>query len=268
MFKLWQNIILRPRARKFKVVKKINEHTTLISIYYIQYTANYHLIPALPLYSNIRTTCIHTHTHYRAQQLSHWKLSHKYQCKLGEYISGTKVKANTPPAPNPIDPSLPHPKGRTGNTKSDPLPGFMNFKYEKSSKPKARFIKPGKLTPFLNKSIQNDPDQTEFPYSQLSNQQVILPNGKYRHIASYSLEELCQLGWDGATYQGQTFEAEWVPFVNGYDSDPEHEYEEFDIMTAKRYGIVGQNDEGKYLATPGMGGRSSVVQLKVPRKER
>jgi hypothetical protein len=148
----------------------------------------------------------------------------------------------------------------------------MCFKREKSGKPKARLIKPGKLTPFVNKSIINDPNETEFPYEQLSNQQVevrMLPrrlptNGKYRHIATYSLEELCKMGWDGATYQGNTFEGEWVPFVSGYDSDPEHEYEDFDIAVAKREGIVGQNDEGKYMVTPGMGGKSSIVQLKVP----
>ena len=206
------------------------------------------------------------------QQMEHWKQSHKYQCKPDQYIPGTRVKTDTTPAPNPLDPSLEHPKGRTGRTRGDPLQGIMGFKYENSGKPKARLIKPGKLTPFINKSFINDPIETEFPYEQLPNQQVsmrhALTKEKYRHIATFSLEELCKLGWDGATYQGHTFEGEWVPFVSGYDSDPEHEYEDFDIAVAKRNGIVGQNDEGKYMVTPGIGGKSSIVQLKVPRKGR
>jgi len=142
----------------------------------------------------------------------------------------------------------------------------MCLKYEKSGKHKARLIKPGKLTPYVNRTRNKDPGATEFPYERLDNQQVMLEGGKYRHIASYSLEELRKMEWDGATYQGMTYQGTWVPFVSGYDSDPDHEYEDFDMDVARREGIAGQDDVGKYMMTPGLSGdgQGSLVKLKAP----
>ena len=204
------------------------------------------------------------------QQRTHWKKTHKYLCKPDEYIPGTKIKTSTEPAPNPLDPALHHPQGRTGLTKRDPLQAFMYFKYEKSGEYKARLIKPGKLTPYINRSRNKDPGETEFPYEGLENQQVMLEEdgGKCRHIASYSLEELRKMKWDGAMYQGETYKGVWVPFVSGYDSDPGQEYEDFDmdVDVARREGVAGLDDVGKYIMMPGLGGdgQGSLVQLQAP----
>jgi len=132
----------------------------------------------------------------------------------------------------------------------------MCFKYFKNGKNKVRIILPGKLTPYVNSSIDGDPNATEYPYqkglSTRGNQQVRLLNGKYRHIASYSLEELRKMGWDGAMYNGGTYDGVWVPFIDGYDSDPDHEYEPFDIAIAKRSGTAGtKNITGLCMSIPG-----------------
>jgi hypothetical protein len=50
------------------------------------------------------------------------------------------------------------------------------------------------------------------------------PPGKYCHIASYSLQELLNLKWDGSLYHSDT----------GYDSDSDDEYEPIDIELGRR----------------------------------
>lgn len=183
-------------------------------------------------------------------QIKHWNHSHKYLCKEGKYIRGTRIKTQgTKLAPNPIDPYLSFPRGRTGNTPDDPLQLFHLFKIDKTRQRKARMIKPGKLTPYVNRTLDGNPLYTEYPYEQKENQQVQLMNKKYRHIASFSLEELRMMQWDGAMYQGDTFKGVWVPFVDGYDSDPSHEYERFDINIAIEAGTAGVNDFNKYMMT-------------------
>lgn len=189
--------------------------------------------------------------------------SHKFLCKEGKYIRGTKVKSNKAPSPNPLHPSLSFPRDRDGSSVDRPLQSCMLFKREKSNKAKVRLIKPGKLTPYINRSFNGDPKQTEYPYEQKSNQQVRLDDGKYRHIASFTMEELQIMGWDGAMYQGETYPGVWVPFVDGYDSDPSHDYEEFDVNTAKQRGIVGVNDAGKYMVTA-----TGLVRLNNPKVPR
>ena len=200
----------------------------------------------------------------REHQMAHWKTSHRYLCDPKKYIRGTRIKTSSPLGENSIDPKLKDPSGRSGKTMKDPLKAFYYFKYEKTTnKAKARLIKPGKLTPYVNHSLDDDPNQTRYPYEHLDNQQVCLENGKYRHIASFNLTELRKMGWDGAMYQGNTCRGVWVPLVNGYDSDPEHEYEEVNIRAAMRLGVVGLNDAGLYMETPG--NPPALTQLKNPR---
>lgn len=198
-----------------------------------------------------------------AHQKEHWMLSHKFLCKEGKYIRGTKVKSNKAPSPNPLDPSLSFPRDRDGSSVDRPLQSCMLFKREKSNNAKVRLIKPGMLTPYINRSFNGDPKQTEYPYEQKPNQQVCLDNGKYRHIASFTMEELQIMGWDGAMYQGETYPGVWVPFVDGYDSDPSHDYEDFDINIAKEHGTIGINDTGKYMATA-----TGLVRLNNPKVPR
>ena len=84
----------------------------------------------------------------------------------------------------------------------------MCFKYFKNKKHEVQVILPGKLTPYMNSSIEDNPNAIEYPYenglSTHKNQQVFLLNGKYRHIASYTLDELRSLGWYGTVYNGGT----------------------------------------------------------------
>lgn len=124
-----------------------------------------------------------------------------------------------------------------------PLAGIMHFKYNVDGTPRARVVLPGKLTPY----------QDPTPYLETGSKLVPLPSGKYRHIASFSLEELRQLGWDGARYYSDSLKENWVPFVCGYDSDPGHEYEPFDIEAAKSLGVVGNPMVGLYAQIPTQG---------------
>ena len=155
-----------------------------------------------------------------------------------------------PPRRNPLE--GPYPYGRTGKTMRDPLAGFMVHKLNKAGKPDSRMIFPGKLTPFV-------PDQngcaesifTEDPnYSKVEQ----LPNGRYRHIASYTLDELIDLGWDGSWYTStranHAVRGQYVPFIFGYDSDEEDEYEPFDVEARKREGTIGRPIElkGRYIS--------------------
>jgi hypothetical protein len=141
----------------------------------------------------------------------------------------------------PVNPLLGnYAHGRTGRTPRDPLRGFAVLKLEKGGKPKARLIKPGKKTPYVTVD-----HETVSPYDYGEAEQFKLPmkpNGRYRHIASYSLEELIDMGWDGAKYNSST-QGAWVPYVPGYDSDPDDEYERVNIAHGKRQGLIGLTEE-------------------------
>ena len=65
-----------------------------------------------------------------------------------------------------------------------------------------------------------------------------MANVNYRHVASFTVKELRQLGWDGAMYNSQSV-GTWVPSRDGYDSDPDDEYETFDRRKAHRSGAIG-----------------------------
>ena len=142
--------------------------------------------------------------------------------------------------------------GRTGRTPQDPLCGFFHLKYNKAGTPAPRIVKPGKYTPY-RVSPNGDVDS---PYEEKGSKLQRQPNGKYRHIASYSLEELIALGWDGAMYtsaRGQhAANGHYVPFVVGYDSDADDEYEPIDVQAGKRAGIIGlpSEENGFYMALP------------------
>lgn len=64
-----------------------------------------------------------------------------------------------------------------------------------------------------------------------------MANVNYRHVASFTVKELRQLGWDGAMYNSQSV-GTWVPSRDGYDSDPDDEYETFDRRKAHRSGAM------------------------------
>lgn len=111
-----------------------------------------------------------------------------------------------------------------------------------------RLLKPGTLTPVT--------DELETPYEDQGSKQVPLASGCYRHIASYSLKELLQMGWDGAKYNStDTLPGLYVPFVCGYDSDPDNVYVTLtkdDIVKARKEGLVGlpKSEEGLYMEVP------------------
>ena len=120
-----------------------------------------------------------------------------------------------------------------------------------------RFVKPGKLTPIGQRGVGFNS-----PYAENGSKQVPLVSGKYRHIASYSLEQLLQLGWDGAKYSSSdTIPGTSVPFVCGYDSDPDNEYAPFDVAKARQEGLVGlqQQDVGLYMKVPTRTGESTQI---------
>ena len=136
------------------------------------------------------------------------------------------------------------------STIRDPLQGFTSFQYNKAGKPIVRMIKPGKLTPFV-------PDEEGYatpPVHWQENKLAPLPNGKYRHIASYTLNELIDLGWCGAMYVAKrakhdNITGQYVPFITGYDSDEQDEYEPIDVEAGKRAGIIGRplDEKGRYM---------------------
>jgi hypothetical protein len=166
-----------------------------------------------------------------------------------EYIYFVKENEISTIHRNPLE--GPYPYGRTGMTARDPLQGFLCLKYDKAGKPDTRIIKPGKLTPFIpGRGGFAAPLQWSGPgKSQLER----LSNGKYRHIASYNLDELIDLGWDGAMYVStrgrHAVIDKYVPFINGYDSDSEDEYEPIDVEAGKRAGIIGlsPDEKGKHI---------------------
>jgi hypothetical protein len=152
------------------------------------------------------------------------------------------------PRRTPLEGSYPY--GRTGRTMRDPLLSFIHYKYSKRGKPITRTIKPGKYTPYVT---SQDGDICT-PYQEQGSKMKRERNGKFRHIASYSMEELISLGWDGAMYlsmQGRhAAEGHYVPFICGYDSDPDDDYEPIDIQAGKRAGIIGLSDDdnGLYMS--------------------
>lgn len=166
-------------------------------------------------------------------------------------------------ARNPLVGSYPY--GRTGRTTRDPMQGFCHFKYSKRGKPVVRFIKPGKYTPFC----PTNHGDVATPYEEQGSKLQRLSNGKYRHIASYSLDELIALGWDGAMYVStkgrHAANGLYVPFVVGYDSDEDDTYEPINVQAGKRAGTIGlpSDEVGLYMAIPDMQnpGRRQMVQL-------
>ena len=190
---------------------------------------------------------------------------------MTEYFKGAAknctfvIKSNSP---NPSDdaPSISspldgaHPYGRTGRTVDDPLQAFFHLKFTRAGTPAARLIKPGKLTPYIS-----DGESTCSPYEETGTGKNLprRPNGKRRHIASYSPDELVALGWDGAKYSSNNkqlkLEGCWVPFVCGYDSDPDDQYEAVDIRVGKKVGTIGlaPGEVGLYMKLPNQG----IVQL-------
>lgn len=195
-------------------------------------------------------------------QTAHWP-THKAFCKL---IPGTKVKKNSEMAPNPLDPSLHYDPRRRG-TRREALAGICHFKYKKNGEQKMRLLKPGKLTPYIMNASPREQrrrgfrasDHIETPYEEQGSKAVPLPNGKYRHLASFSLEGLRRLGWDGAMYTAlegrHAATGMFVPFVCCYDSDPDDEYEPFDVQKARNAGIVGLSaeDDGAFFDVPSRG---------------
>ena len=165
---------------------------------------------------------------------------------------------------NPLEGSYPY--GRTGRTQRDPLQGFFHFKYSKRGKPVARLIKPGKYTAYCT-TKRGD---VSTPYEEHGSEIEVGPNGKCRHIASYTLDELIALGWDGAKYvstQSRTaVTGQYVPFVVGYDSDKDDRYEEINVQAGKRAGTIGLTPEevGLYMTIPDMQGtgQPQLVQLR------
>lgn len=163
-----------------------------------------------------------------------------------------------------------YPPGRTGRTMRDPLPSFVHFKYFKRGTPVFRYIVPGKRTPLVidaSLAEQCRPDfdramHVETPYEEAGCKQQRQSNGKYRHIADYSLDELIALGWDGAKYVAQGNHAAkglWCPFVCGYDSDSDNEYDTIDVTAGKKTGTVGLTDDevGLYMDVA----KKGVLQL-------
>lgn len=132
----------------------------------------------------------------------------------------------------------------------DPLQSFIHFKFSKRGKHLTRTIKPGKYTPYV--TCQDGEICT--PYQEQGSKMKKERNGKYRHIASYSMEELISLGWDGAMYVSllgrHAAQGHYVPFICGYDSDPDDDYEPIDIQAGKRAGTIGlSSDEiGLYMS--------------------
>jgi hypothetical protein len=175
------------------------------------------------------------------------------------YIRGTRVPKSTLEGANPLDIDLYYPHERNG-TPDAPFQAFCMYKYTKTNEARVRLVKPGKLTPIG--------ELGECPYEYANPPQLVpLSNGKYRHVGSFSLKELRQIGWDGAMYNS-TSVGTWVPLVDGYESDDSDRYEAFDQRKARRERIIGLpvEDIGKYMLvlTPSSyeSGEPSLVQLK------
>jgi hypothetical protein len=166
---------------------------------------------------------------------------------------------------DPLNPHLHHPRGRTGKTKSDPILAFFHFKFDRSGYKRARLVKPGKLTPL----VVNEANESMSPYDESYECDQSSEGGKirkHRHIASYTRQELDDLKWDGAMYNSlRTCKGLWVPFVSGYDSDPDFEYEEFDSAEQFRQQIVGlpRDEVGCVMKLP----TGDLIRLQRPTAE-
>ena len=171
---------------------------------------------------------------------------------LLEGSKGDSASAASPMS-SPLEGSYPY--GHTGRTVRDPLAAFWCYRVSQSGKRIAHLIKPGKHTPYVS-----DGEYVNSPYIDDRRKQVRQQNGRYRHLASHSMQELIAMGWDGAMYLSTKVKGSYVPFISGYDSDPDDRYDPIDVQAGKRMGIIGlpPNDVGLYMEIPGHG----VVQLK------
>lgn len=159
-----------------------------------------------------------------------------------------------------------YPYGRTGKTPQEPVAGFCHFKYGKQGEPVVRLIKPGKYTPY---KLSSDGDIST-PYEERGSKMKRERSAKYRHIASYSMEELIELGWDGAMYNSvrgrHAVKGCYVPFICGYDSDAEDDYEPINVQAGKLAGTIGlpPGEIGLYMILADLSNpdRGQVVQLK------
>jgi hypothetical protein len=154
---------------------------------------------------------------------------------------------------NPLEVSYPY--GRTGRTPFDPLQGYVSYHESKRGNPVWRLIIPGTLAPLLEGvTVYNGENKLKRG-----------PRGKYRHIASYGLQELIDLQWDGSLTSSKTVKGYSVPFIPGYDSDSDDEYEPIDIERGRREGTIGLSDSQVelYLLVPGPGenGEPTLVQI-------
>ncbi|GAX28078.1 hypothetical protein FisN_2Hu104 [Fistulifera solaris] len=152
---------------------------------------------------------------------------------------------------NPLEVSYPY--GRTGRTPNDPLQAYKFCRRNRRGNWMHRYIIPGSLAP---------PISGTYVYNG-ENKMKRGPRGKCRHIASYSLQELIDLNWDGSLYLSKTAGGLPVPFIHGYDSESDDEYEPIDIERAKREGTIGSS-VGLYVLTPDgvrVNGAPAVVQL-------
>lgn len=165
-------------------------------------------------------------------------------------IRGTTLSKTTLLGSNPIDVGLRYPQHSNGSPQN-PVKSAMLCKYTKSHQAKVRVIIPGKLS-----QCQGEVDRTRPP------QLIPLPSGKFRHIASFSLKELRQLGWDGSLYHSSSV-GTWVPYINGYDSDDDDSYEPFDRKKARQTGIIGLPIDlvKKYMMVRNPQGGMQMVQL-------
>jgi hypothetical protein len=173
------------------------------------------------------------------------------------YIRGTRVPKSTPEGANPLDMDIHYPHESNG-TPNAPFQAFSMYKYTKTKEAKVRIVKPGKLTPIGHLG--------DCPYDHAKSPQLVpLSIGKYRHIGSFSLKELRQIGWDGAMYNSVSV-GTWVPLVDGYESDNSDRYEPFDQRKARRERIIGLpvEDIEKYMLIHDIdeSGEPSLVQLR------
>ena len=136
-----------------------------------------------------------------------------------------------------------------GHTPQNALRMINHRKVCESGKYKCRMIKPGRLTPEIEGGDPFCPDQGLIMPKQ--------PNGRCRHIASYSLDELREIGWCGAKYLSNEGKHEatgnWVPFVKGYDSDEDRAYEPIDTRAATQAGTLGlaADEVGQWISREG-----------------
>ena len=148
---------------------------------------------------------------------------------------------------NPLEGT--YPIGRTGKTSSDPLQAFWYYNVLQRDKAAvaARVIVPGRHTPVLDQLL---------PVYQRRKKLERGSSGKYRHIASYSLDELVDLKWDGSLYFSEkgyhAANGYHVPFIPGYDSDSADDYEPIDVKRGKQEGVIGLSKDqiGLFITVP------------------